>query len=190
MTMEIDEQLSALLDGELPEEQEELLLKRLERSSAHRATLVSYSLIGELIRGAEPAELSGDLSERVSSAIAAEAAPAVQRPSRTRWPLPAIGGALAASVAMLAMFMLFGSRTGTAPSASPVVAAATPQSVASRTVVARRHVTAITPQRLTTYLVSHGDYANGLSRQSVNSRVVTGTPGFMQASYSGAATGE
>ncbi len=190
MTMEIDEQLSALLDGELPEEQEELLLKRLERCSAHRATLVSYSLIGELIRGADPAELNGDLSERVSSAIAAEADSGMEVSVRRRWPLPAIGGALAASVAMLAMFMLFGGEAGNAPSASPPVAVLQPQSVASQTVAVHRYSTAIAPRRLTTYLVSHGDYASGLSRQSVNSRVVTGAPGFLQVSYSGATTGE
>ncbi len=51
MTQTIEEQISAFCDGELPDEEFELLLRRLERTEAHSETLARYSLIGELIRG-------------------------------------------------------------------------------------------------------------------------------------------
>ena len=43
----------------------------------------------------------------------------------------------------------------------------------------------IEPARLTSYLVAHGDYAGGLSRQVVSSHVVTGTPDLLLASTGG-----
>ncbi|MGA0027689.1 MAG: sigma-E factor negative regulatory protein, partial [Steroidobacteraceae bacterium] len=50
MTETIKEQLSAFLDGELPEAETTLLLKRLERDDDLRATLSRYSLIGAVMR--------------------------------------------------------------------------------------------------------------------------------------------
>ena len=50
MTDRIKEQLSAFLDGELPEAETTLLLKRLERDDELKGTLSRYSLIGAVIR--------------------------------------------------------------------------------------------------------------------------------------------
>jgi len=51
MTQTIEEQISAFCDGELPDEELELLLRRFERGEAHWAILARYSLLGELIHG-------------------------------------------------------------------------------------------------------------------------------------------
>ena len=50
MTDRIKEQLSAFLDGELPDPESALLLKRLERDDELRGALSRYSLIGAVLR--------------------------------------------------------------------------------------------------------------------------------------------
>ncbi|MGH8244565.1 MAG: sigma-E factor negative regulatory protein, partial [Steroidobacteraceae bacterium] len=50
MTDRIKEQLSAFLDGELPDPESALLLKRLERDDDLRGALSRYSLIGAVLR--------------------------------------------------------------------------------------------------------------------------------------------
>ncbi len=55
MSEQIREQVSAFLDGELPNSETELLLKRLTRDAELRESFGRYALIGEAMRGAEPA---------------------------------------------------------------------------------------------------------------------------------------
>jgi len=50
VTRHIEEQLSAFLDGELPQEELALLVRRLERDESYRATLDRYALIGGALR--------------------------------------------------------------------------------------------------------------------------------------------
>ena len=50
MTDQIREQVSALLDGELPRDEMGLLVRRLERDPELRRTFGSYALIGEALR--------------------------------------------------------------------------------------------------------------------------------------------
>ena len=47
----IEEQLSAFVDGELPQEELELLLRRLERGEGHRQTFSRYISMGSVLRG-------------------------------------------------------------------------------------------------------------------------------------------
>jgi len=180
----IKEQLSALLDGELPVEEEELLLRRLQHSADCRATLVRYSMIGELLRGAEgSAPLSGRLLERVHEAVQAEPAPAVgPPPQRFRWGIPLAGAGLAATLALIVVFTL-PAKDQRPAAAAPLAVSLTADRVDSRPVPRRR---AIAAHRLTGYLVSHGDYAGSLSRQVMNSHIVNSTPAFLPASYPGA----
>ena len=80
MSERLHEQLSALLDGELPAGEAELLLARLQRDPALRATLARYTLTGDAIRIAslqaaaqvEPVASAG-FAARISAAIEAEA---------------------------------------------------------------------------------------------------------------------
>ena len=107
----LNEQLSALLDGELPPEETTLLLRRLQREPALAEQLARYRLCGDVLRG-ERAQARADFAMRVSAAIATEpalAAPAVdvvRAAARPSW-MRAVGGfAVAAGVAAIAVLML------------------------------------------------------------------------------------
>ena len=99
MTERIKEQLSAFLDGELPEPESALLLKRLERDDDLRGALSRYSLIGAVLRSDGDVPAARQVAARVSAAIAREPAGrmavAIFRPTALaasgwralRWPL-------------------------------------------------------------------------------------------------------
>ena len=138
----LNEQLSALLDGELPPEQTALLLRRIEREPELAARLARFRICGEVLRG-ERVQPRADFALRVSAAIAAEpelqpglaaAAPAAptRRPGRVPgWLKSATGLAVAASVGMLAVLVLQRTAPGVLPRAAdgdPLAAvAASPQ---------------------------------------------------------------
>jgi sigma-E factor negative regulatory protein RseA len=150
---ELDSQLSAMFDDELPAAECELLARRLARDEALKARWGRYATIGAAIRAERGLSLNSPLSRRVSTAIAAEpsllvgSAGARQRASDSslrRWWQPAAGAAVAASVAALAILWMRqqGPETGflagnAAPSQSPVSPV-----IAERPVAAQRAVTA------------------------------------------------
>ncbi|HUO79952.1 MAG TPA: RseA family anti-sigma factor [Steroidobacteraceae bacterium] len=120
----LNEQLSALLDGELPPEETSLLLKRLGREAALAQRLGRYRLCGDVLRG-ESVQPRADFALRVSAAIAAEPPlPAVgvapRRPAAVRRLTPLAGLAVAASVAMVAVLVL---RQGQGPAPGAVTPA-------------------------------------------------------------------
>lgn len=166
MTRIIEEQLSALLDGELPAEQESLLLRRLEREPDSRKRLARFGLIGELMRDPS-AETSGmEISGRVAAEIAAE-----DTASRTAMPsssppsigISMIGAGIAASIALVVMVNLADiadmSRTQRV------------NAIAQSELPRHDDEAAVDTIRLTRYLVSHAQYSNSASRQLVNSHV-------------------
>jgi negative regulator of sigma E activity len=106
----LNEQLSALLDGELPPEETTLLLRRLRREPALAEQLARYRLCGEVLRG-ERVQARPDFAMRVSAAIAEEpafaAAPAARRRTpQPRWLRAAGGFSVAAAVAAVAVLVL------------------------------------------------------------------------------------
>jgi sigma-E factor negative regulatory protein RseA len=112
----LNEQLSALLDGELPPEETALLMRRLEREPELRTRLARYGLCGGALRG-ERLQVRRDFALRVSAVVAGEpalAAPAPRRRARRRLPtstarrwLTSLSGiGVAAAVAGLAVFVL------------------------------------------------------------------------------------
>ena len=188
MTRSIEEQLSALLDSELPIEEEALLLKRLESGSQHRRTLGRYALIGDLIRGTSINRGTLGLSESVSAAVATEQAYAGRFAGENRWgglSKSLAGAAIAASVAMLALlnFEFFDGPGSVSPATGFVRTASTdapsPNALTriSYTVPpASSPSNVIAPARLTNYLVSHSEYSNSLSRQVMDSYIVNQVP--------------
>ena len=74
MSEQIREQVSAFLDGELPNSETELLLKRLTRDGVLRESFGRYALIGEAIRGTGRGLLTKGFSGRVNLAIDGEPA--------------------------------------------------------------------------------------------------------------------
>jgi sigma-E factor negative regulatory protein RseA len=109
MSEQIREQVSAFLDGELPNSETELLLKRLTRDPELRESFGRYALIGESLRGGTHARLSQGFPGRVNRAIDGEplvADPANVHGRSTVWWRPFAGAAVAAGVAAIAVVAL------------------------------------------------------------------------------------
>ena len=111
------ETLSALFDGELQDDAARFAIKRLGHDPQWQQAFGNWQLLGDALRGQASAAAPADFAARVAAAVATErvaaavpvaapataasAAPAAS-PARRRW----LGGAaLAASVAMVAMFV-------------------------------------------------------------------------------------
>ncbi|GAA5079530.1 sigma-E factor negative regulatory protein [Lysobacter panacisoli] len=128
------ETLSALFDSQLQGDEARFALRRLEHDATWRESCGRWQLYGDVMRGQAVALAAGGFAERVAAAIAQEtrqqAAPVASaaRPalSRRGW----IGGALAASVAVVALFVTRPFSNESAP-ATPDVA---PTQVASAAV--------------------------------------------------------
>src|SRR5258705_8778501 len=110
MNEELDSQLSAMFDDELPAAECELLARRLSRDEELRGRWGRYAAIGATIRAEGGARLNAELARRVSVAIAIEPAVTAEpvrprsRPfAAPRWWVPVGGVAVAASVAAAAI---------------------------------------------------------------------------------------
>lgn len=180
MSEQIREQISAFLDGELPNSETELLLKRLTRDAELRESFGRYALIGEAMRGRGMVRLSRGFASRVNRAIDGEPAPAVSNPRGahgSRWWRPLSGVAAAAGVAAIAIVAL--QQHAVAPvetaarssilGATPVVAAAAaPHEALSYTVpAAAEGATPLSNARLTNYVFAHSKYSSGLGQRGV-----------------------
>src|SRR5450755_4635448 len=109
MSEQIREQVSAFLDGELPNTETELLLKRLTRDGELRESFGRYALIGEALRGAGSHILTRGFASRVNLAIDGEPAPIpghAQHTRASRWWRPLAGVTVAAGVATVAIVAL------------------------------------------------------------------------------------
>src|SRR6202011_3772875 len=122
MNEELDSQLSAMFDDELPAAECELLARRLSRDEELKARWGRYAAIGATIRAEGGARLNTDLALRVSTAISVEPAVAAEparprsRLSAARWWAPVGGVAVAASVAAAGILLV---RIETLPPAGP-----------------------------------------------------------------------
>ncbi|MFD0738630.1 RseA family anti-sigma factor [Lysobacter koreensis] len=125
---------SALFDGELRGDAARFALKRLGHDAHWRQACGRWQLLGDVLRGQTTAIAPGDFADRVAAAIAIEPVhaidPALQaamgsavaagstprRSTRPRWSAGWVGGAaLAASVALVALFVARPFTPGTAP---------------------------------------------------------------------------
>lgn len=102
-------QLSAFVDGELPENEAELLLRRLSQDAELRQQVAEFMAIGRAMRGEVQVGGIDRLRDRVADALgevpvmadATDAAPAANRYLK-----PLAGVAIAATVAVAAIFGL------------------------------------------------------------------------------------
>jgi len=175
MSEQIREQVSAFLDGELPNSETELLLKRLARDGELRESFGRYALIGEALRGPGPLMAKG-FAVRVNFAIDGEPLPASGHGSQVRaprWWRPLAGAAVAAGVAVVAVVAL--QQRAVAPTLRPGIPlaaqnapAAAPEAI-SYTVPAASPVApaAMPPARLTNYIFAHSRYSSGLDQRGV-----------------------
>jgi anti-sigma factor RsiW len=182
MTDQINDQISAFIDNELPADESALLVRRFERDAEARARAMRYTLIGSALRGELLEPHPSVLRQRVAAALSG-ASPIVAHPKpRQRWSMrlarPALGVGIAATVAIAAIGLLRNINEPSfapgivSPLTGPVAAedSAEPSYVVPSGVDDRRSVTP--PVRLTNYLMHHGEYASGLTRTSVHSNVI------------------
>jgi sigma-E factor negative regulatory protein RseA len=111
MNEELDSQLSAMFDDELPPAECELLARRLSRDEQLKARWGRYAVVGAVIRTERGVRLNAPLAGRVSAvllaepSLAAHGSPGVRR-GGMRWWQPVAAGALAASVAAVSVLWL------------------------------------------------------------------------------------
>jgi sigma-E factor negative regulatory protein RseA len=118
------EQLSAGMDGELGTEELRFLLRRLDHDASLQVRWSRFHVASASLRGELPALASSAFADRVMQAIAAEAAAVAPRERRSNWLKFSAGGAIAASVAVVALMASrpAGHSAVDAPLAAPSVA--------------------------------------------------------------------
>jgi negative regulator of sigma E activity len=102
-------QISAFVDGELPEAEAQLLVRRLSQDAALRQQAAEYFAIGRALRGQASVAASGDLRGRIAAALddrlVDQEFDAIE-PVTRRYGRPLAGLAIAATVAVAAIFGL------------------------------------------------------------------------------------
>ena len=174
MTDPVKEQLSACLDGELPEAELDMLLKQVARDPQLRGAMGRYALIGETLRSQGTMTAPADFSAKISAAIASEPeiASSVRVKPAVSWLKPAAGFAVAAGVAAIAILALrqpeqTAPTTYIADTAAPAAAESSPEP-ASYIVPTSTDSSGFVPAaRLTNYVVAHSEYSSPLGRRSV-----------------------
>jgi negative regulator of sigma E activity len=202
---EVESQLSAMFDGELPAAECELLSRRIGRDESLRARWARYALIGAAMRSEPVATARSGFAVRVRAALEANSRPRrLRRRQQVLWH-GALAATLVAGVAGLGVSMLRTAALGTGavpvaamPSSNrPTLAAAT----APLAVVARGSASYITPTgvrapatslrtQLADYIVAHSAYSAPLLQRSVLSELVTGEEQMgIASSFAGEAQG-
>jgi len=205
MTDRIKEQLSTFLDGELPEPETALLLKRLERDDELRGALSRYSLIGAVLRGDGDVPAARQVAARVSAAIAREpvrVASLLRVPGREALMRSVAGLAVAAGVAFGAVMLVQQVETQSTGTEAVIAQAAEPPIVPVSDVAEPDQAPAssyVTPPaadapgglpqaELANYLVAHYGFASPLVRRSVGAGLISAPTGTTLAEETGEET--
>ena len=189
MNEELDSQLSAMFDDELPAAECELLARRLSRDEQLKARWGRYAVIGATIRAERGVRLNAGLARRVNAAISSEpvlAAESVAQPKKKwayAWWQPVASAAAVAGVAAVSiLWMRSHSPESAAPviaeTAAPVVAQTPAAGVVAANVVngepdsyvvpkntARRLVVPST--ELANYVVAHSEFSSPVTRRNL-----------------------
>jgi len=183
---ELDSQLSAMFDDELPQAECELLARRLSRDPQLKARWGRYALISVALRGERSVRLNADVARRVAVALASEPvledvpARANARPATFgRWRQAAAGAALAASVAAVSILWLRNQGTTDVLVADQTSASLPPAAVVGSpepdiyTVPTVADPPSIVPTaELANYVVAHSEFATPLVRRNTLSTLM------------------
>jgi sigma-E factor negative regulatory protein RseA len=209
MNEELDSQLSAMFDNELPAAECELLARRLSRDEQLKARWGRYAVIGATIRAERGVRLNAALARRVSAAIssepvlAAEPAPQVKRQWINHWWQPVATAAAVAGVATVSILWMrsqspegsvavaalqgatpvaaqVGPPPPSAVGASAVVSSAEPDSYVVPKNTARRLVVPST--ELANYVVAHSEFSSPVTRRNLLSAFMASESGTTAAS--------
>jgi sigma-E factor negative regulatory protein RseA len=116
MNTESREHISCLMDGEVSRETGRFLVRRLGADEELCATWARYHLVRDCLRHQEGGLAGENLADRIRHAIAHEAPSASPTVNVRRWLKPAVGMAVAASVALMAIVAV---GPGSRPAAVP-----------------------------------------------------------------------
>lgn len=193
---ELDSQLSAMFDNELPAAECELLARRLSRDEELKARWGRYATIGATIRAEGGPRLSAELARRVSRAISDEPAGSkneqpAPKPASLWWRTPAAGLAVAASVAAAAILwvrfesvpqdntLVVQNAAPAAPvlqsPAGPVSTSNQPDSYVMPKISARRSIVPST--QLANYVVAHSEFSSPVNRRNLLSTFIASEAG-------------
>lgn len=176
-------QISAFVDGELPDNESELLLRRLCHDHEFRQQLEQYLLVGRLIRGERDTRGIRDLRSRISACIAAEsgeeapllAPPATIQPSR--FMRPVAGVAIAASVAVMALIGLrqidLVDDATVSASTIDLAAIAIDDAPSYTEPLVEEFLSDVPSDMLTQYYLHHGERSADLGANGILTRLVT-----------------
>jgi negative regulator of sigma E activity len=190
MNEELDSQLSAMFDDELPPGECELLARRLSRDEQLKARWGRYAVVGAVIRAERGVRLNAPLAGRVSAVLLSEPAllapsvPATPRGRSLRWWQPLTAAALVASVATLSVLWLRGESPGPAgpltANLDPIAVSASLHKVPDSYVVPPVS-TAATPAlvpstELANYVVAHSMFSPPVARRNLLSAFMNSEP--------------
>lgn len=187
MTEFADLQISAFADDELSRDECEFLVRRLSRDTEARRQLLRFAAIGASMRGEllgpDPDVLRRRISaalEGVHLAVRSEASDEAPQPSwHQRLTRPAIGAAIAATVAVAAVLVVSSNSyydVGEAES-SVAVMESVPSTTAVEAELLQSYVVPVSvPNQpfitLTDYIVQHNQFTPAIRRASINSSVI------------------
>ncbi|HEY5643500.1 MAG TPA: sigma-E factor negative regulatory protein [Woeseiaceae bacterium] len=164
-------QISAFVDGELPDNEADLLLRRMGQDAELRRKVGEYLAIGRIMRGESSVAGIERLSDRIAEEIGGrrvdDAAVVAAEPSG-RAIRPLAGIAVAASVALVAIFGL--QIAGPPDVVDPAPDAATAAASAPETAYT---VPRPVDERLLQYFRSHGELSSEYGANGINARLVT-----------------
>lgn len=199
---ELESQLSAMFDGELPQSECELLSRRIDREEALRARWSRYALIGAAMRSEPVATARSGFAKRVSDALEGGETRVVRSSRRGRglfWNA-ALAASMVAGVAGLSINMLRNSNLGgsvagvasearksavvTSPTLAAAVATPASRTVSLPTDSNREPLSYVTPTgpaagdtllqtQLADYIVAHSEYSTALMRRNLLSTLVS-----------------
>ena len=167
----IKTQISAFVDGELPDNEAELLLRRMSQDSELRQQAAEYLCMGRAIRGERSVVGIGQLRGRISAALddkefLQEFDVAVT--TRSGFMRPLAGVAIAATVALAALLGL--QQLSAVPDANPP---ATDGAVAENVVDRAYTEPQLADDQLRDYYLRHSATASYFGASSINARLVT-----------------
>jgi len=174
MKDKIGEQVSALFDDELDENEHEMLLRRLKQEADLRGALSRYQIIGDSIRHNLDVAATTSMAQTVSSRIEQEEniSTLIASNKSSRILKPVAGLAIAASVAAMAVIGLqdMGDFQSVQPVPQRIVQVEPQPQVNVLPVASGTHWDKQQPEterRLNGYLVNHSEYTSSISLQGM-----------------------
>jgi sigma-E factor negative regulatory protein RseA len=192
MNEELDSQLSAMFDDELPPAECELLARRLSRDEILKARWGRYAIMSAVIRAERGVRLNAPLAGRVNAVLLAEpplaahTAPRDRHHRPTRWWQPLAGAAVASGVAVVSILWLRAQLPGTGAPPTAYNTGPAQVTAASATAAVRGDSYVVPPRRpaavmvpsteLANYVVAHSVFSTPVARRNLLSAFMTSEP--------------